>query len=69
MYIQYNMNQTTLPLELSACIDPDHIVFSIYNFIESLDEKHFESCLQLPSDSTSRWTPLSLANSSYCKGL
>ncbi|WWC49478.1 IS1182 family transposase [Aerococcus tenax] len=37
------MNQTTLPLELSACIDPDHIVFSIYNFIESLDEKHFES--------------------------
>ncbi|MEG7364713.1 hypothetical protein [Aerococcus tenax] len=26
-------------------------------------------CLQLPSDSTSRWTPLSLANSSYCKGL
>ena len=24
-------------------------------------------CLQLPSDSTSRWTPLSLANSSYCQ--
>ncbi len=24
-------------------------------------------CLRLPSDSTSRWTPLSLANSSYCR--
>jgi hypothetical protein len=24
-------------------------------------------CLQLPSDSTSRWTPLPLANSSYCQ--
>ena len=24
-------------------------------------------CLRLPSDSTSRWTPLSSANSSYCQ--
>ena len=24
-------------------------------------------CVRLPSDSTSRWTPLSFANSSYCK--
>ena len=24
-------------------------------------------CLRLPSDSTSRWTPLPLANSSYCQ--
>ena len=25
-------------------------------------------CLRLPSDSTSRWTPLPLANASYCQG-
>jgi hypothetical protein len=25
-------------------------------------------CLQLPSDSISQWTPLLLANASYCKG-
>lgn len=42
MYIQYNMNQMSLPLELSTCIDPNHIVFSIYDFVDSLDEKYFE---------------------------
>lgn len=42
MYIQYNMNQTSLPLELSTCIDPNHIVFSIYDFVDSLDENYFE---------------------------
>ncbi|TGA98742.1 hypothetical protein E4665_07780 [Sporolactobacillus shoreae] len=26
-----------------------------------------EFCLRLPSDSTSRWTPLPSANSSYCQ--
>src|SRR5690606_20523376 len=26
-------------------------------------------CRRLPSDSTSRWTPLSLANTSHCKGV
>ena len=34
MYIKYNMNQTILPLELEACLDPDHIVFSIYELNE-----------------------------------
>ena len=41
MYVQYTMNQTSLPLELSACIDPSHIVFSIYDFVDSLDENYF----------------------------
>ncbi len=42
MYVKYNMNQTSLPLELSSCIDSNHIVFSIYDFVDSLDEKYFE---------------------------
>ena len=42
MYIQYNMNQTSLPLELSTCIHHNHIVFSIYDFVDSLDEHYFE---------------------------
>ena len=42
MYVQYNMNQTSLPLELSTCIDPNHIVFSIYNFVDSLDDHYFK---------------------------
>lgn len=42
MYIKYNMNQTSLPLELSACLDPDHIVFSIHQFVDSLDAHYFE---------------------------
>ncbi|XJS11272.1 hypothetical protein ACF3NG_03290 [Aerococcaceae bacterium WGS1372] len=36
------MNQTSLPLELSTCIDPNHIVFSIYNFVDSLDDHYFK---------------------------
>ena len=42
MYIKYNMNQTILPLELEACLDPDHIVFSIYEFVDSLENHYFE---------------------------
>lgn len=42
MYVKYIMNQTSLPLELSTCIEPNHIVFSIYYFIDSLDEDHFK---------------------------
>lgn len=42
MYINYTMNQTNLPLELSACIDPNHIVFSIYHFVDQLDDAYFD---------------------------
>lgn len=42
MYVKYNMNQTNLPLELDACLDPNHIVFSIYDFVDSLDKSYFE---------------------------
>lgn len=37
MYKKYNTNQTTLPLELSALLPQDHLVFVIDEFIESLD--------------------------------
>ena len=42
MYVKYNMNQTILPLELDSCLDPNHIVFSIYDFVDSLDESYFK---------------------------
>lgn len=42
MCVKYNTNQTSLSLELSPCIDPNHIVFSIYDFMDSLDKNHFE---------------------------
>ena len=42
MYVKYNMNQTILPLELGSCLDPNHIVFSIYDFVDSLDESYFK---------------------------
>lgn len=42
MYVKYTMNQTSLPLELSTCLDPNHIVFSIHDFVDSLDDHYFE---------------------------
>ena len=42
MYVKYTMNQTSLPLEISNFIDPNHIVFSIFDFVDSLDDNHFD---------------------------
>lgn len=42
MYIQYNMNQTSLPLELATCLNANHIVFSIHQFVDSMDNHYFE---------------------------
>lgn len=36
------MNQTCLPLELSSCLKPNHIVFTIHEFIESLSDFYFD---------------------------
>ena len=43
MHIQYNMDQTFLPLDLSAFISPDHTVFTIHEMVESMEEKTFQS--------------------------
>ena len=41
MYIHYNTNQTTLPLEISSCLPQDHIVFTIEKVVNDLDENCF----------------------------
>lgn len=41
MYIHYNTNQTTLPLEISSCLPQDHIVFTIEKVVNDLDEDCF----------------------------
>src|SRR5699024_2076308 len=48
-----------------------HFVLQAYPSLFSLNMKFLfvsaSVCLRLPSDSTSRWTPLPSANSSYCQ--
>lgn len=43
MYINYIMNQTCLPLELTAFLPENHIVFSIDKIVESLPSTTFEA--------------------------
>lgn len=43
MHIQYNMDQTFLPLDLSAFLSSDHPVFTIHEMVESLEEKTFQT--------------------------
>lgn len=42
MYIHYNTNQTTLPLELSSYLPQDHIVFTIEKVVNELEEDCFD---------------------------
>ncbi|WP_025730839.1 transposase, partial [Atopobacter phocae] len=42
MFINFNTNQTNLPIDLATYLEPDHIVFHIYNFVHSLDSSYFE---------------------------
>lgn len=41
MYIHYNTNQTTLPLELSAFLPHNHLVFTIEKVVNKLDDNAF----------------------------
>lgn len=42
MYIHCNTNQTILPLELSACLPHNHVVFTIEQVVQELDERYFD---------------------------
>ncbi|AQP41285.1 transposase [Streptococcus gallolyticus subsp. gallolyticus DSM 16831] len=41
MYIHYNINQTTLPLEIRSCLPQDHIVFTVEQVVNDLEEDFF----------------------------
>ncbi|WP_284120681.1 IS1182 family transposase [Streptococcus canis] len=42
MYIHYNTNQTTLPLELGSFLPANHVVFTIEKVVNELDNSVFE---------------------------
>lgn len=44
MDIKYKLNHTILPLELETCLDPEHIVLSNLEFVDSL-ENHFTATI------------------------
>lgn len=41
MYTQYTMNQTTLPLEIDSLLPNNHIIYSINEVVEDLDDAHY----------------------------
>lgn len=43
MHINYNTHQTTLPLELSACLPKNHVVFTIEKVVNELGDDHFQA--------------------------
>nr|WP_231996441.1 hypothetical protein [Streptococcus ruminantium] len=43
MHINYNTNQTTLPLELSACLLQNHVVFTIEQVVNELSDGHYQA--------------------------
>ncbi len=43
MNIHYNTNQTTLPLELACILQQDHIVFTIEQVVNALEDSHFHA--------------------------
>ncbi len=43
MHINYNTNQTTLPLELSCCLPQNHVVFTIEQVVNELKDAHFQA--------------------------
>ena len=46
MYIHYNTNQTTLPLEISSFLPQDHLVFTIEKVVNTLEDNHFHAFYQ-----------------------
>lgn len=44
MYSHYNTNQTTLPLEIRSFLPQNHLVFTIEQVVNTLDERVFENC-------------------------
>lgn len=46
MHIHYNTNQTTLPLELSSILPSNHIVFTIEEVVNDLEDSHFQAFYQ-----------------------
>lgn len=42
MHINYNTNQTTLSLELSYCLPLNHVVFTIEQMVNELEDVHFQ---------------------------
>ncbi|MCC5889023.1 MAG: IS1182 family transposase [Alkalibacterium sp.] len=42
MYTQYTMNQTTLPLEIDSLLPNNHIVYSINQVVEDLENTHYQ---------------------------
>lgn len=43
MHIHYNTNQTTLPLEISSFLPQDHLVFTIEEVVNTLEDHHFHA--------------------------
>ena len=43
MHIHYNINQTTLPLEISSFLPQDHLVFTIEKVVNTLEDRHFHA--------------------------
>lgn len=43
MHIRYNINQTTLPLELACILPQDHIVFTIEKVVNAQDDSYFQA--------------------------
>lgn len=44
MYSHYNTNQTTLPLEIRSLLPQNHLVFTVEQVVNTLDERVFENC-------------------------
>lgn len=42
MYVKYNMNQTTLPIEIDSFLPNDHIVYSIDQVVEDLNDEAYQ---------------------------
>nr|WP_228113851.1 transposase [Streptococcus mitis] len=43
MHIHYNTTQTTLPLEISFFLQQDHLVFTIEQVVNTLEDSHFHA--------------------------
>lgn len=43
MHIQYNTNQTTLPLEIASFLPQDHVVFTIETVVNDLSAEQFQN--------------------------
>lgn len=43
MHIHYNTNQTTLPLEFSSILPPNHVVFTIEKVVNALEDSHLRT--------------------------